>query len=507
MPASAAFDLANILKAYLSPELKAVTSDSREVKAGTVFVAVKGTTQDGHKFIAQAVQSGAALIVGEEPASPHAPALKNTPYVQVADSRLALAYFAAQLAGNPSHGLTVVGVTGTSGKTTTTYFIESILHSAGHRVGVVGTVNFRFGDKIYPSTHTTPGAPELQKLLAEMKKDGCTAVVMEVSSHALKQRRADFIAFDAVLFTNLTPEHLDFHPDMEDYYRSKTLLFTDALYYSIRAGKRPFAAVSDDDEWGKRLLREMRTPPNPLPEIWFACFGLSEKADLSARNLKITAAGIRGEAGGVRVNSPLIGKFNAQNLLGAIAASQGLHVNPMSIADGIVALKNVPGRLERVTHSRGVHVLVDYAHKSDALDKVLRVLREVKLESAQLITVFGCGGDRDKTKRPVMGKIAAELSDRVFVTSDNPRTEDPDAIIREIMAGMGTAGSASKSKVIVEPDRRKAIFAAISEARAGDWVLIAGKGHENYQIIGDSAATGGTRKIHFDDREVAQEAK
>lgn len=491
MPAPSVPDLANFLKDYLSPALRSVTSDSRAVKPDTAFVAVKGATQDGHRFITQAAESGAAFIVGEEPAEMHSAVLRGVPYIKVPDSRLALAYLAAQLAGNPSHALTVVGVTGTSGKTTTTYLIESILKAAGHRVGVIGTVNFRLGDKVYPATHTTPGAPELQRLLAEMKSDGCTAVVMEVSSHALKQHRAAFIAFDAVEFTNMTAEHLDFHPDMEDYYRSKAMLFKDALHYSIRAGKRPFAAVSDDDEWGQRLLRELRTAP--LPEIWFASFGLNPGSDVSAGNLRIEQSGIRGEAGGVRVSSGLTGKFNAQNILGAILAAQGLHINPISIADGLTALKNVPGRLERVPNSKGMLVVVDYAHKSDALDKVLRTLRDLK-QGHRLITVFGCGGDRDRSKRPVMGKAAVELSDHVIVTSDNPRTENPDAIIQEIL--VGTQGH---SNLAVEPDRRKAIFSAISLAKSGDIVLIAGKGHEDYQIIG-------TQKVHFDDREVAAEA-
>jgi UDP-N-acetylmuramoyl-L-alanyl-D-glutamate--2,6-diaminopimelate ligase len=494
-PTASPSDYARLVPERLLGELgrglDRVTADSREVGSGTIFVAVKGGTQDGHRHIAQACEAGAALVVGEEPESAHATSLRGKPYVQVPDSRLALACLAAYLAGNPSHALTVVGVTGTSGKTTTTYLIESVLRAAGHRVGVIGTVNFRIGERILPSTHTTPGAPELQSLLARMKREGCTAVVMEVSSHALKQRRAAYVAFDAVVFTNLTREHLDFHPDMEDYFRSKAILFKESLRYSILAGKRPFAAVSDDDEWGRRLLSELRD--HPLPEIWFASFGLSPQSDVSARNLRMDASGIRGEAGGVKVGSQLFGRFNVQNILAAILAGQGLHINPISIADGIAALKNVPGRMERVPNTRGIHVFVDYAHKPDALEKVLKTLRELR-KSGRLITVFGCGGDRDRTKRPVMGKLAAELSDQVFVTSDNPRTEDPDQIIREIQAGIPASAAA-----VIEPDRRKAITGALASAKPGDFVLIAGKGHEDYQLIG-------TQKTHFDDREVASEA-
>jgi UDP-N-acetylmuramoyl-L-alanyl-D-glutamate--2,6-diaminopimelate ligase len=490
------------LRPYVDPEaspsarLKGVTADSREVAPGMAFVAVRGGTRDGHRFIAQAVKDGAALVVGEEPLAQHAESMGRVPYVEVADSRLALAYLAAQLAGNPSHALTVVGVTGTSGKTTTTYLIESVLKSAGHKVGVIGTVNFRSGNRIYPSTHTTPGSPELQKLLSEMRQDGCTAVVMEVSSHALKQHRVAYIAFDAVVFTNLSPEHQDFHPDMEDYYRSKAILFNESLKYSIRAGKRPFAAVTEDDRWGRRLLSELRA--DPQPETWFASFGLAAGADVNARNIRLDLKGIRGEAGGIRVRSELTGHFNVQNILGAILAGQGLHINPVAIGEGIAALKCVPGRLERVPNDKGVYVMVDYAHKSDALSKVLRTLRGVRgvQNGGRLITVFGCGGDRDRQKRPVMGRTASALSDHVFVTSDNPRTEDPQAIIDEILRGIAEP---ERARVTVEPDRRKAIYASLQMAKPGDLVLVAGKGHEDYQIVG-------TQKLPFDDRQVAIEA-
>jgi UDP-N-acetylmuramoyl-L-alanyl-D-glutamate--2,6-diaminopimelate ligase len=298
-----------------------------------------------------------------------------------------------------------------------------------------------------------------------------------------------------MIFTNLSREHLDFHPDMEDYFRSKAMLFQEVAAVSIRAGKRPFAAINQDDAYGKRLIEELRAKSQP--EMWFAEFGMGAGADISGAKLKVDLAGIEGEAAGVYFKSALTGRFNAQNILGAIAASQGLHLPPDLIASGLARLEFVPGRLERVRNQRGVHVLVDYAHKPDALKNVLETLREVR-GGHRLITVFGCGGDRDRGKRPIMGKQAAELSDRVYVTSDNPRTENPDAIIQEILAGMS-----ERAHVVVEPDRKKAIFAAMREAQAGDLVLIAGKGHEDYQII---AAPGGVQKIHFDDREVASEA-
>lgn len=471
----------------LTSQITSVTSDSRDVKPGSLFVAVRGATQDGHQFIPQALKQGAALIIGEKP---H-PVDGSVPYVQVADVRKALAQLGANFYGNPSQKMIVVGVTGTSGKTTTTYLVESILKAADFEVGVIGTINFRYKGKVMPSTHTTPGAVELQRMLAEMKAAGCNAVVMEVSSHALKQNRTANIAFDAVVFTNLSREHLDFHPDMDDYFNSKALLFTDSVDYSIRSGKRPFAAINGDDEYGQKLSGLLLA--NPKPELWFAVYGMSPNLDISGSELKTDMSGIRGEAAGVQMQSSLTGLFNAYNLLSAIAVAQGLGIDAITTARGVSNVTTIPGRLERVPNTKGIHVLVDYAHKPDALEKVLKIFQDMRKEG-KLITVFGCGGDRDRTKRPVMGKLAVELSDRVFVTSDNPRTEDPAAIIQEILGGIR-----GHSNYVVEPDRKRAISAAVHEAQPGDLVLIAGKGHEDYQILG-------TEKIHFDDREVASEA-
>jgi UDP-N-acetylmuramoyl-L-alanyl-D-glutamate--2,6-diaminopimelate ligase len=467
-------------------KLSSVTADSREVKPGAAFVAIQGTTQDGRQFIGKAQEAGAALILGEGPAS----VPLSIPYVEVEDARLALSYLATEIYGNPSHSMLVVGVTGTSGKTTTTYLIEAILQADGHRVGVVGTVNFRFGEKIYPSTHTTPGPVELQRLLGEMKADGCTAVVMEVSSHALKQKRTAQIAFNAMVFSNLTPEHLDFHPDMEDYFRSKAMLFTDYVSYALTARKRPIAVLNADDEYGARIAEELRKRGAPP----FLTYGLGgATSDIRGDRLTIDLGGIRGSVGTAQLTTGLTGRFNAYNLLAAFTVARGLGLDDDTICKGLSALGTVPGRLERVSNPHGIHVLVDYAHKPDALEKVLLTLKEVR-GAYRLITVFGCGGDRDRKKRPVMGKSAVEHSDHVFVTSDNPRTEDPRSIIQEIL--VGTQGF---SNFTVEPDRRAAIFSAINMARPGDVVVIAGKGHEDYQIVG-------TQKVHFDDREVAAEA-
>jgi UDP-N-acetylmuramoyl-L-alanyl-D-glutamate--2,6-diaminopimelate ligase len=462
-----------------------ITSDSRQVKAGTLFVAVSGLSQDGHTFIDKAIEQGATTVIGEHELSP------SVPYLKVLDSRAVLAELASVFYGDPSLSLKMAAVTGTSGKTTITYILESILHAAGAKVGVIGTVNFRFGKKIYPSTHTTPGPVELQKLLAEMKSEGVTHVVMEVSSHALKQHRVSGIAFDTMGFSNLTPEHLDFHPDMEDYFRSKAMLFMEFFEKAKEAGKTPVRVINADDRYGLKLLGELGTNPTNSTQAY--AIGKTE--------LKDSLSGISGKTGSVNVQSALMGQFNISNLLCAIGMAQGLGVPTQAIEEGIKRLVAVPGRLERVPNAKGIHVFVDYAHKSDALEKVLKNLQGLMSPERKIITVFGCGGDRDRIKRPVMGRIAIELSNEVIVTSDNPRTEDPHAIIGEIVAGIEEFRKAHGNRIpyTVEPDRKKAIEKAIEIARAGDLVLIAGKGHEDYQIIG-------TQKLHFDDREVASKA-
>ena len=464
----------------LSEGVTGVTADSRAVKHGMIFVATRGAMKgsaDGHSFIEQALKSGAVAIVGESPVQ----ASYGKSYVQVPDSRLALSQLAAEFHGKPSSKMLMIGVTGTSGKTTTTYLIESILKAAGHCVGLIGTVEFRYADKVLDSTHTTPGAVELHALLAEMKRAGCSAVVMEVSSHALKQHRVAHIEFDGMVFTNLTREHLDFHPDMEDYYLSKKMLFSELAQRSRDAGKRPVAAICTETEYGKRLASEISSE-GVMKEV--------RDFQPAQQGVSLSLRGIHGEMSGVKIDSALTGAFNVSNILGAANIGLALGLPVDAIARGINSLAKVPGRLEAVPNSHGIHVLVDYAHKPDALEKVLHTLKTVK-GPGRLITVFGCGGDRDRTKRPVMGKLAVENSDRVFITSDNPRTEEPDFIISEILKGVD-----GFQNFEVQADRKKAIEAALAHARAGDIVLIAGKGHEDYQIIGRT-------KTHFDDREVA----
>jgi UDP-N-acetylmuramoyl-L-alanyl-D-glutamate--2,6-diaminopimelate ligase len=460
-----------------------ITADSRQIKDGFVFVAYSGEAQDGHQYIEKAQDAGAVAIVGEK--AP--PKNLKTPYIQVLDGRATLADMASIFYDHPSRTMCMVGVTGTSGKTTTTYLIESILKAAGFQVGVIGTVNSRFGDLIFPSSHTTPGPVELQQLLHQMREKGCNAVVMEVSSHALKQKRVRGVAFDGMLFTNLSPEHLDYHPDMEDYFRAKELLFTDYAAASIRVGKNPVGVVNTDDIYGKRLFESLQERQvQSGTKIKIDQFRGSEELNIELR-------GITGTARGIFIQSKLTGKFNADNIMGAIRLAENLGITPQAIQNGISSLQGVPGRLERVENSKGVNVWVDYAHKPDALEKVLKTLARLK-STGKLIMVFGCGGDRDRSKRPVMGRIAVENSDYVWITSDNPRTEAPDAIIGEI-----TTGTLGFNNFSVEVDRRKALFKAAEMAQSGDLLLIAGKGHEDYQILG-------TQKIPFDDRKIVAEA-
>ena len=457
-------------------------------------------------------------MIGEDAA----PADLKTPYLQVLNSRLALARLASAFYGHPSRALKMIGVTGTSGKTSTTYLLESILHAHALKSGVIGTVSIRYGDTIIPSQLTTPGPVELQEILARMRDAGCKAVVMEVSSHALTQRRVAGIAFDVMVFNNLSPEHLDFHRDMEDYFSAKAMLFRDEARASLAAGKHPVACINADDPYGARLISELRqagTVDFPVMPYSLGQDGSSEtgaetapSVELNGRDFQIDFSGIRGHVGTGSDASPfkstLTGKFNASNILAAISAAQALRIPVAAIARGLSDLRVIPGRMQRVPNMKGIHVLVDYAHKPDALEKVLKTLVDIKGQG-RVLTVFGCGGDRDRTKRPVMGKLAAQNSDYVYVTSDNPRTEDPKLVVDDILAGMH-----GYTNYTAEVDRRKAIFAAIDHARRGDLVLIAGKGHEDYQIIRDPADTAAavqsrtvrTIKIHFDDREVAAEA-
>ena len=464
----------------------ALCNDSRQARPGAAFFALRGSAQDGHAFIQQALQQGAQIIFMEKAM----PLPADCCGIVVADCRKVLSLAAAEFYHHPEAELCMVGVTGTNGKTTTTYLLEAILRAAGKAPAVLGTVSYRFNDLVQEASHTTPDAIELFAALATFRGHGATAAVMEVSSHALHQHRVEGINFDTAVFTNLTPEHLDYHADMEEYFAAKRLLFAERLKPGARA------ALCIDDLYGERLATE-------FPQA-VTC-GLSTQAAVHPQEINVSVAGIHGTfatpSGLLRIDSRLVGPFNLQNLLCAVATGIALELPPAAIEAGIAAAHAVPGRLERVDNDRGALILVDYAHTGDALDKALAAVATLKPQ--RIITVFGCGGDRDRRKRPVMGKIAARHSQLAIVTSDNPRTEDPHAIIAEIESGVQQIHPHRLSEAearqgecgyLVVPDRRQAIRLAVSLLAAGDLLLVAGKGHEDYQIIGKE-------KFHFDDRE------
>ncbi|MBE0503402.1 MAG: UDP-N-acetylmuramoyl-L-alanyl-D-glutamate--2,6-diaminopimelate ligase [Desulfuromonadales bacterium] len=464
----------------------ALCNDSRQARSGAAFFALRGLTQDGHDYIPQALQQGAKIIFMERPVLLPADCCG----IVVVDCRKALSQAAAEFYDHPETRLCMVGVTGTNGKTTTTYLLEAILRAAGQAPAVLGTVSYRFNALQQEASHTTPDAIELFAALATFQQHGATAAVMEVSSHALHQYRVEGISFDAAVFTNLTPEHLDYHADMEEYFAAKRLLFAERLKPGARA------ALCIDDAYGERLASE-------FPQA-ITC-GLAPQAAVHPQRIKLSLDGIHGTfaspLGLLRIDSRLVGPFNLQNLLCAVAAGVALNLPATAIEAGIAAAHAVPGRLERVENERGALILVDYAHTGDALDKALAAV--TSLQPQRIITVFGCGGDRDRRKRPVMGEVAARHSDLAIVTSDNPRTEDPHAIIAEIEKGVQQIHSRRLSETearqggngyLVVPDRRQAIRLAVSLLAAGDLLLVAGKGHEDYQIIGKE-------KFHFDDRE------
>lgn len=472
-----------------------VCYDSRACRPGDLFTAVRGLRADGHRFVRQAVENGAAFVVSEREVDVP-PAVTA---VRVADSRRALARMSANFFGNPSREIRLIGVTGTSGKTTVTYLVESILRSAGHAAAVIGTVNYRYGGRTVPAPNTTPESTDLQRLLREMAAAGVTHGVMEVSSHALDLYRVHDCRFTAGVFTNLSQDHLDFHRTMEAYYESKRRFFTEILEEG--GGLK---IINGDDPWGRRFIEEFGDG--------VTVFGTAPDATIRPLSWNLALEGIDARletpAGVFPVTSPLAGKFNLYNILAATAAALAMDIEPPRIQEGIAALAAVPGRLEKVSRLGEPVVFVDYAHKEDALRKVLETLSAFR--ERRIITVFGCGGDRDRTKRPLMGRAAGEMSDLAVVTSDNPRTEDPLEIIDQIEAGLREASLKKYGPedfedryggqgYVVLPDRREAIRRAVAFAGPGDIVLIAGKGHEDYQIIG-------TEKRPFDDRQVARGA-
>lgn len=466
---------------------------------GSMFVAVRGLAHDGHDFIADAVNRGARYIVHEKDIQIPSGVIA----IKVSNSRRALGVLAKNYFGNPSARLCLVGVTGTNGKTTTTYILESILAQAGFKCGVLGTVNYRYNNKTYPAPNTTPESYEMQKILRTMADEGVTHVIAEVSSHAIDLKRVDDCDFDLGVFTNLTHEHLDYHLTMENYFQAKKRFFAEVLPQSKKVHPQKMI-INGDDKWGQIILKDVALPA--------LTYGVEKNNAVRAVSYELFLSGIKANidlAGQtISIQTPLVGKFNIYNILAAAAAAKALQITSAVIKAGIENLSYVPGRLERIDSSFGFTVLIDYAHKPDALKQVLQNLVEFKKK--RIITVFGCGGNRDTGKRPLMGEAATFYSDLTIVTSDNPRLEDPLVIIAEIEKGID--GNKIKKAdfdhlsehrdthyYAVIPDRRKAIETAIMEAQPEDIVLIAGKGHEDYQILG-------TKKISFDDRIVAAQA-
>jgi len=465
-------------------EVDGIALDSRRVRPGDLFFALAGTRTDGRRHVADAIARGARAVVTSAPLDGD---VAGTTVVASPSPRRLLGRAAAYLAGDPSAGLTLVGVTGTNGKTTTTYLLEAIWRAARHRPGVLGTIAYRFDGASRPAPLTTPDAVTLQGLLAEMRAAQTTHVAMEVSSHALAQERVVGCRFDGAVFTNLTRDHLDFHGDLDAYYAAKARLFRE---YLPASGKRdPVAVVNVDDPFGERLAAEVPTR--------LVCVSRGAEGDVHPGAIETTLAGTRGELvlGGrtVRFTTRLVGAPHVENVLCAAGAAWALGASADAIAAGLAALEPPPGRLEQIT-GPGFTVVVDYAHTPDALARALEVLRP--LTTGRLVTVFGCGGDRDPGKRPLMGDAAARGSDLVVLTSDNPRTEDPLRIIADVERGVRAAGATAYR---VEPDRRAAIALAVELARPGDLVLVAGKGHEDYQIVG-------TEKHPLDDRDEVRRA-
>ncbi|MEJ7567410.1 MAG: UDP-N-acetylmuramoyl-L-alanyl-D-glutamate--2,6-diaminopimelate ligase [Gaiellaceae bacterium] len=453
-------------------EVRGLAYDARAVTEGAAFFCVPGSTRDGHDFAAAAIENGAVALVVERAVEPAVPQLVVT------DARAAMATAADLFFGEPTRELEVAGVTGTSGKTTTAFLLWSILEAAGRAPGLLGTVESRIGGEVRPAVRTTPEAIDLQRTFREMLDAGNRSVALEASSHASVLHRLDRVRFDVLVFTNLSQDHLDFHADMDDYFAAKRRLFTGAA--------PPPAAVNLGNGWGRRLADEL-SDQRRAPLV---TFGFADDAEIRPDKLLLGASGASFTAGGIEIRSQLRGRFNVENVLAAVAAGILLDVPEEEIAAGIDALPGVPGRFEAVDEGQPFAVIVDYSHKPDALDNVLRAARD--LADGRVLVVFGAGGDRDRGKRPLMGKIAKDLADVVIVTSDNPRGEDPLAIIQDILQGSGI-------EVEIDPDRRAAIGRAISLAELGDVVVIAGKGHEQGQEVAGE-------KLPFDDREVAREA-
>jgi UDP-N-acetylmuramoyl-L-alanyl-D-glutamate--2,6-diaminopimelate ligase len=460
-----------------------VTHDSRQVREGWLFVAIRGEKSDGNRFAGDVSERGAVGVISEQPR----PADFRGGWIRVPEARHALALAAAEVHGHPSRELKLVGVTGTNGKTTTAYLVAAVVEAAGTPTALISTVEYRVAGERQPALHTTPEASDVQRLLRRAVAAGCRVAVMEASSQALDLRRCDALRYEVAAFTNLTQDHLDYHLTMERYFDAKRRLFDGRL------GEPPRVSVINvDDEYGARLFEEVSGAERRVLR-----YALEGKAEVTARGVESSLGGtrltLRTPEGERTLRSPLVGRPHVYNILTAAGVAHALGLGLDATAEALSTCGGAPGRFERVAHEGDFAVVVDYAHTDDALRNVLRTAREVA--RGRVITVFGCGGDRDRTKRAPMGEAAASLSDVVIATSDNPRTEDPEAILRDVEEGLRASGR-PYLKIV---DRREAIYRAVAEAQDGDIVVIAGKGHEDYQIVG-------TEKRHFDDREVAREA-
>ncbi len=477
---------AEILSQSGNPTVSGVEYDSRRVGQGSVFLAMKGESSDGNRYIDEAIAAGAVAIVTD---SAHEQPRPGVAWAQVPHGRRALARLSANFYKRPAERIANTGITGTNGKSTTAFLIDSILRAAGRKTALVGTIEYHVAGKILPAPHTTPEALELNRLLADGLGQGVTESVMEVSSHALDQQRIFGIPFDIAVFTNLTRDHLDYHSTMDDYFRAKQMLFEGCGTEPPRA-----TIVNIDDEHGRQLLTLSKKKSSQV-----LSYGLTS-GDIHAESVEITARGTRFQmatpAGVIAIWSPLIGNVNVYNILAASATGYARNCLPEAIANGVFELARVPGRFERVDCGQPFTVAVDYAHTDDALRNLTALARDFVARAGlkgKVITLFGCGGDRDRSKRPLMGDAAGKGSDFVVVTSDNPRSEDPLAIMNDALVGLQKSGT----KYVMEPDRRKAIRIALQQAGPGDIVLLAGKGHEKVQVTKDSV-------IPFDDVEVAR---
>ena len=468
-----------------NPNIAGLDYDSRRVKPGWCFVAMRGGSTDGNQYIDVALQAGAVAVVSDS-----LPPRPNVPWAQVQHGRRALARLSANFYGRPAERLFITGITGTNGKTTTSFLLNAMLRASGRKVALVGTVEYRIEDEVYPAPHTTPEPLELNQFFARALGAGCTEAVMEVSSHALEQQRVYGVPFDVAIFTNLTRDHLDYHGTMEEYFASKAILFQGSGTEPPRA-----AVINIEDDYGTRLIKLCKKQQEVIT------YGI-DSGDFHAKELSIASTGTRFElvtpTGELPIWSPLLGRVNVFNLVCAAAAAYARNVAPRAIIDAVYRLDRVAGRFERVDAGQPFTVIVDYAHSDDALRNLTAAARDFLAQrggGGQVITVFGCGGDRDRSKRPLMGEAAGAGSDFVILTSDNPRSENPLDIMNDALPGLQRSGT----RYTLEPDRRQAIALAVHQAQAGDIVLIAGKGHEKVQVT--SAGT-----VPFDDIEESRNA-